>query len=96
MKKDPNCDFGSIVAGSIGYLEAEFQTTSDWSNCTLIAYFTGDGKEEYMPVINGKCDIPSEVLGGVSFTVQLVGTRDADYKVISTRETILQKVQKVR
>lgn len=95
LRKDPKCDFGSIVAGSVGYLEAEFSTTSDWTNCTMIAYFTGmdEETEEYMPVVNGKCEIPSNVLKGKAFSVQLIGNIGDDYKLVSTREIIMQKMR---
>ena len=95
LRKDPKCDFGSIVAGSIGYLEAEFQTTSDWANCTMVAHFTGidDETEEYMPVVGGTCVIPSNVLNGKAFSVQLIGNIGNDYKLVSTREIILQKMR---
>lgn len=95
MRKDPKCDFGSIVAGSIGYLEAEFKVSSDWANCAMIAYFTGmtEDEAEYEPVTNGKCKIPSNVLTGKAFTVQLIGTIGEDYKLVSTREIIMQKMR---
>ena len=97
LRKDPKCDFGSIVAGSVGYLEAEFETSTEWANCMLIAHFTDmedeNRAEEYMPVVNGKCEIPSNVLIGKAFSVQLIGNIGTDYKLVSTREIIMQKMR---
>ena len=93
MSKDPNADFQNIVAGSVGYLYASFDMSSDWNGCMVVAHFTGDDKEDFMPVINGKCSIPDEVLTGRFFTVQLIGTSGDDFKIISTRELVLQKAR---
>lgn len=92
MRKDSKTDFANIVAGTIGYLEAEFETTNDWNGCSIVAYFSGNEREEYMPVINGRCMVPENVLGGPAFTVQLIGTKD-NYRVVSTKEHVLQKVR---
>lgn len=93
LSKDPSSDFRSIVAGSVGYLEAEFVVSGDWSGCTLVAFFTGSGNEEYMPVVNGRCKIPSDVLKDKAFTVQLIGTKGENYKITSTMEPVLQKLR---
>lgn len=91
LKKDLDCDFRNIVAGSVGYLRAVFETTSEWSGCAMVARFSGDGKEDFAPVVDGKCVIPSSVLGGRSFMVQLLGTRGDDYRIASTEVIVLQK-----
>ena len=93
LSKDPSSDFKSIVAGSVGYLEAEFVTTGDWSGCALVAFFTDGTVEEYVPVIGNRCVIPSSVLKGKAFMVQLIGTIGDAYKIISTRDIILQKMR---
>lgn len=91
LKKDQDCDFKNIVSGSVGYLSAVFVTTSEWNGCAMVARFSGDGKEDFAPVVDGKCVIPSSVLGGRSFMVQLLGTRGDDYKIASTEVIVLQK-----
>ena len=46
-----------------------------------------------MPVVNGKCKIPSNVLKDKAFTVQLVGTKGDEFKITSTMEPVLQKMR---
>lgn len=91
LKKDLDCDFRNIVAGSVGYLRAVFETTSEWNRCAMVAKFSGGGNEDFAPVVDGKCVIPESVLGGRSFVVQLLGTRGDGYKIASTEVIVLQK-----
>lgn len=33
VQKDPDCDFSGIVAGTEGYLQAEFLFSEEWAGC---------------------------------------------------------------
>lgn len=87
----PGCDFSGLVRGTEGYLRAAFATDGDWSGCKkAAAFYTVTGKEYAAPVINGECEIPHEVLGGVVFGVRLIGMRE-DYKITTNIKYIEQE-----
>ena len=39
VQKDPDCDFTGIVAGTQGYLQAEFSVSGEWAGCRMAAIF---------------------------------------------------------
>lgn len=39
ITKDPDCDFTGIVAGTQGYLRAEFSVSEEWAGCRMAAIF---------------------------------------------------------
>ena len=47
LTRDRNCDFSNIVAGSVGYLRARFNLSSEWDDCVKVASFWAEenGKE---------------------------------------------------
>lgn len=76
LTRDPACDFGGLVAGSSGYLQAAFDLSGDWAGCAVAAsFFSQDGRETAVPVQGGRCTIPKEALGGQLFAVRLTGQR---------------------
>lgn len=73
IKKDKNCDFENIVAGSKGYLVAQFKFSKEWEQYYKVGKFTVLGKSYYSPIIDNKCYIPSEALVWTNFEVAVVG-----------------------
>lgn len=78
IKKDPTCDFSSIIPGSSGYLYAEFIFSEEWGDKLKVAEFFKTPTSKCYPkkVINGKCEIPNEILDGNLWCVRIVGKRD--------------------
>lgn len=90
MTKDPKCDWTGIVRGTVGYLQANFQISSDeWKGCAIAAEFTSGHKTEHAPIINGKCTIPSEILTRSRFKVKLIGVKD-NYKITTNEVEVRQ------
>lgn len=90
VRKKAECDFGGLVAGTKGYLAAEFNFDTTWKGCKIAAsFFNTAGKEEAVPVINGKCQIPEKVLRGDVFRVSVTGMREG-YTIKTNRLTIRQ------
>ena len=91
IERDPACDFGSLVAGSEGYLKAVFQMDAAWKGCKVAASFWCAGKEYAVPVAGGECEIPPEALCGPVFAVSLTGRRDG-YRISTGRAYVRQEV----
>lgn len=51
-----------VVGGSQHYLYAKFDFCEDWSDEQQYAVFTGGGQSYRVPVVNGECQVPWEVL----------------------------------
>ena len=90
IQKDPACDFSGIVAGTQGYLRAEFSMSKEWMGCKLAVVFSCLGKEYAEPVLNGGCKIPSEALTWDSFGVRVVGQR-AGYRITTNEIKVRQE-----
>lgn len=88
--KDPDCDFSGIVAGTQGYLRAEFSFSAEWAGCRVAAVFSCLGKEYAEPVLNGGCKIPSGALTWDSFGVRVVGQR-AGYRITTNEIKVRQE-----
>lgn len=95
ITKNKDCDFRGLVAGSIGYLTAEFDfSSSEWSRCTnKVARFWVDEKE-YAELLNDSncCEIPSEVLTGRKFEVSVLGVSPG-YRIETNRVAVRQEVR---
>ena len=92
LKKQADCDFSGLVAGSAGYLRAEFTFSDDWLGCKKVAGFIADDKE--YPVMlddNDSCMIPTEALSGELFKVYVVGA-NVGYKIITNHTKVKQEV----
>ena len=77
ISPDPDCDFAGIVPGTAGYLQAEFSFSSEWQDTVKVAEFRRFETSECYPVkiVNGRCMIPSEVLTGKTWLLDVVGKR---------------------
>ncbi len=92
IKPDPSCDFTGLVAGSVGYLVAEFKLDEAWNGCRVAASFWR-GKEEHAAALkDGACVIPAEALTGQYFGVSLTGEKK-DYRLVTKRVHIKQEVR---
>ena len=76
--KNPDCDFGNIVAGTRGYLSARFQFYgNEWNTCKKAASFYLEDREFAVLLDeNNSCLIPNEVLVSDRFEVSLTGLND--------------------
>ena len=79
IKKDPNCNFGGLIPGTEGYLQAKFIFSHDWDGCVKVAGFSSKMGKEYKPQIlkdGCTCMIPAEALSKVEFKIQVVGKKE--------------------
>ena len=92
LKKKTDCDFSNIVAGSVGYLKAQFYFSYEWDDCKKAASFWADGNE-YPVLLDSKdtCVIPPQALTGERFLVSVTGMK-SDYKIKSTKTKVRQEV----
>lgn len=93
ITKQKDCDFSGIIAGSIGYLHARFQFSTDWDQCTTkIARFWNDEKEHSVILdVNNECEIPSEALTSRVFKVSVLGVAPS-FRVETNKLTVRQEV----
>lgn len=93
IQKDPDCDFDNIVAGTQGYLKAQFTFSPEWQDCILVASFWR-GKNEYAEFIrNGECMIHPDALVGPTFRVSVTGQR-GDYRITTNKILVRQEVSR--
>jgi hypothetical protein len=90
LKKDVNCNFGNLVAGSENYLNCKFKFSQDWEGFGKVAVFKNAVQDEYAVIIrNGECLIPNEALTGNKFTLIIRGLKQG-VKLITNSITIEQ------
>lgn len=88
---DPECTFDNIVAGTEGYLQAQFTFSSEWDNCVKAASFWRGEKEYSVILRNDTCVIPAEVLTGPTFRVSVTG-QSKEYVITTNRLLVRQEV----
>lgn len=93
LTKNPDCDFGNIVAGTKGYLMARFQFYgNEWNGCKKAASFWVDDKEHAALLDeNNSCVIPAEALVNDRFEVSLTGLKDG-LLIKTTKVKVKQEV----
>lgn len=93
LMKSPNCDFGTLVAGSVGYLKAKFIFSSEWTSCKKAASFWV-GDEEYPVLLDetDTCVIPAEATKNVRFGVSAFGMTTDGKKIPTTKIVVMQEV----
>lgn len=92
--KKIGCDFGGLVAGSVGYLKAKFYfSDNEWAGCTTkIARFWLDGAEHAISLdSNNACVIPPDVLTGSKFEVSVLGAAPG-YQIKTNKIAVRQEV----
>lgn len=92
IKKNTDCDFSGLVAGSAGYLKAKFQFSSEWHGCKKAASFW-IGEQEYPVLLDAfdSCVIPEEVLTGEQFKVSVTGVKKL-YRIQTNKTKVRQEV----
>lgn len=91
LEKDPSCDLSGIVSGTKGYLFAEFSFSKEWEGTVKVAEFKKRRRSETIsvPIINGRCEIPNDVLTGTKFFIRAIG-KNGSYK-ITTNECYIKQ-----
>lgn len=93
LKRDPQCDFSGIAAGSRGHLVARFRFTKDWASFKKVAVFVHAGREYPVGLKDNMCEIPAEALGGSYVQVYIVGQR-GDYRITTEKTAFAQTVRR--
>lgn len=84
LRRDPDCDFTGIVAGSRGYLQARFRFSKEWSGCKKVAVFMDKGKPYPAGLKDNMCIIPWEALETASAVQVYVIGRRPGYEITTT------------
>ena len=87
LARDPLCDFTGIAAGSVGYLQARFRFSKEWSGCKKVAVFTHRGKQYPVGLKDNMCVIPWEALLDASAVQVYVIIRQPNGAEIPTNTT---------
>lgn len=91
LEKSKDCDFDHIVAGSKNYLKMYFSFSDELKSFRKIARFSDGEKEDYMPIIEGFCNVPEEMLKKKYFRVGVILMNDDKY-IPTTQQCIVQEV----
>ncbi len=78
IEKDPTCNFEGIVQGTTNYLNILFTFSKDWDAFVKVAEFrigTNNATITPVPIVNNRCDVPSEVTDGRTWSVRIVGKK---------------------
>lgn len=95
IKKNPECDFSGIIAGTKGYLDCEFEFSREWAGLAKAAVFKAADYVKYMPLVNNRCSIPDEVTDSTRIHVSVVG-KDNTMMLSTNTAVILQHRGEVR
>lgn len=94
LEQDPNCDFGGLVPGTDGYLQAEFAFSPAWAGCAKVVSFYSALGKEYEPQLltNGKsCNIPPEALEKRVFKIRVTGKNQDGSTIVTNKLAVSQK-----
>lgn len=83
-------DFSGLVAGSHGYLQAQFSFSGDWSGYRKVAVFRCNGAEYPVLLSGNSCNVPDEAAAEPTFKVYVVGKR-SDSQLRSGHVTVIQR-----
>lgn len=92
ITKDPKCDFGGLVPGTAGYLQADFLFSPEWSGTTKVAAFYSPMGREFSPQLledGHTCRIPEEATKRGGFQIKVIGQRDG-YRIESNKILVNQ------
>lgn len=92
LKKQTDCDFSGLVAGSEGYLRAKFTFSSEWTGCKKAASFWANN-QEYAVLLESddSCIIPAAALTGEMFQVSVTGVKNG-YVIPTNKTKVRQEV----
>ena len=94
LKRNDECDFSGIVAGSEGYLRVRFNfLDNSWDGCVKIVNFVAPYVEGMAVKLDDEnsCMIPPEITHHEEFALALVGAKK-DYKIPTNYIKIRQEV----
>ena len=87
LKKDPNCNFSGIVAGSKGYLTCHFTFSSEWKGLNKAVIFKDGDKKIYEPIKYDACKVPDEITDSSRIHIQIAGKDDAMF--LQTNDAVI-------
>ena len=73
IKRDDNCDFSGLVAGTKNFYEAKFMFDSSWEDYKKIVVFRAKDVLKYVPLTTDSCMIPDEIVEALIYYVSVVG-----------------------
>ena len=94
LNKRVDCDFGGLVAGSVGYLQTKFYfSENEWGDCTakVARFWVDDVEHAEMLDSSNCCVIPSAVLTGSKFEVSVLGVAPG-YRIETNKIAVRQEV----
>ena len=80
-----------LIAGTKGYLKAQFEFDDDWKDCVKVASFINGNEHAVKLDENNTCLIPNEALTGSTFKVKVEGRRSDSYRIMTGSITERQK-----
>lgn len=92
LKKQSDCDFSGLVAGSEGYLKAKFTFSDEWLGCKKAASFWIED-QEYAVLLGSddSCIIPAAALTSDTFKVSVTGAKNG-YTIPTNKTKVRQEV----
>lgn len=85
-----NGDFSGIVAGTKGYLRLTFDFDPEWAGCKKAVIFRRYDREQALPVINGWCPVPDEIVQHSRWKVRLIGEKEG-YRITTNEVEVKQE-----
>lgn len=93
LKKNPDCDFSMIVAGSVKYLKLKFQFSPEWNECKkAVSFWVGDVEHAVILDENDECYVHEVVTNESVYRISVTGVRPDGYTITSSKWTISQEV----
>lgn len=92
IKRDGRCDFSNIVAGTSGYLVANFAFSEVWNGCAKVVEFLSESGEELDALVinrDNSCNIPDNVSKKHAFYIKIYGKRDG--YIITTNKILIKQ-----
>ena len=80
-----------LIAGTKGYLKAQFEFDDSWKDCVKVASFTNNNEHACKLDENNSCIIPDEALTDSTFKVTVEGRKSDGYRILSGFITERQK-----
>lgn len=84
-------DHSRLIAGTKGYLKAQFEFDDDWNDCVKVASFINGDEYAVKLDEDDACLIPNEALTSSTFKVKVEGRRSDGYIIMTELITERQK-----
>lgn len=91
LRKDADCDFNGLMAGTKNYLRLSFFFDYEWNDCTKhVIFFEGDDRW-HVHLENNKCMVPDDIAAKEVIRLYLIGNKvDTDYLILTNPINIRQ------